>query len=187
MLEFVVAQGPTQRGHQCVMAGVVDLEAHRARVAANRPCRTQEAGGFSVNAGARGECGEALERVSNDYVCRRFRCAHRVLGVARLVNRIRLLSPETVGLIFQEQANGIDLVLGMPARWGIGVALPLPEAVPDIPDGRICYWGGWGGSMAVMDTDRRTTFSYVKKKMGQVTPAGTERTRKCTRLIYQAL
>ena len=102
-------------------------------------------------------------------------------------NGVRLLSPETIGLIFQEQANGIDLVLAMPARWGIGFALPLPEAVPDVPDGKICYWGGWGGSMAVMDTDRRATFAYVMNKMGQVTSAGTERTRKYTRLIYQAL
>jgi CubicO group peptidase (beta-lactamase class C family) len=83
--------------------------------------------------------------------------------------------------------GSIDLVLAMPARWGIGFALPNPEAVPDIPDGKICYWGGWGGSMAVMDTDRRTTFAYVMNKMGQVTSAGTERTREYTRLIYQAL
>jgi CubicO group peptidase (beta-lactamase class C family) len=99
----------------------------------------------------------------------------------------RLLSPETIDLIFQEQANGIDLVLAMPARWGIGFALPHPEAVPDLPDERICYWGGWGGSMAVMNPDRRTTFAYVMNKMGQVTAAGTERTRKYARLIYQAL
>jgi CubicO group peptidase (beta-lactamase class C family) len=102
-------------------------------------------------------------------------------------NGVRLLSPDTIDLIFQEQANGTDLVLAMPARWGIGFALPHPEAVPDMPDEKICYWGGWGGSMAVMNPYRRTTFAYVMNKMGQVTPAGTERTRKYTRLIYQGL
>jgi CubicO group peptidase (beta-lactamase class C family) len=102
-------------------------------------------------------------------------------------NGVRLLSPDTIDLIFQEQANGTDLVLAMPARWGMGFALPCPEAVPDIPDEKICYWGGWGGSMAVMNPDRRTTFAYVMNKMGQVTSAGTERTRKYTQLIYQAL
>ncbi|OBI93328.1 serine hydrolase [Mycobacterium alsense] len=100
---------------------------------------------------------------------------------------VRLLTPDTIDLIFHEQANGVDLVLAMPARWGIGFALPNREAVPDIPDGKVCYWGGWGGSMAVMDSDRRATFAYVMNKMGQVTAAGTERTRKYTRLIYQAL
>ncbi|OBK24444.1 serine hydrolase [Mycobacterium asiaticum] len=102
-------------------------------------------------------------------------------------NGVQLLRPETVELIFAEQADGIDLVLGMPARWGIGFALPKPEAVPDIPNGRICYWGGWGGSVVVMDVERRMTFAYVMNKMGQVTSAGSERTQKYTRLLYQAL
>ncbi|OBJ87347.1 serine hydrolase [Mycobacterium sp. 1165196.3] len=103
------------------------------------------------------------------------------------VNGVRLLRPETIDLIFEEQANCTDLVLAMPARWGIGFALPHREAVPDMPDERVCYWGGWGGSMAVMNPYCRTTFAYVMNKMGQVTPAGTERTRMYTRLIYQAL
>lgn len=102
-------------------------------------------------------------------------------------NGVRLLSPDTIDLIFQEQANGTDLVLAMPARWGIGFALPQPEAVPDIPDERVCFWGGWGGSMVVMNPYCRTTFAYVMNKMGQVTPSGTDRTRKYARLIYQGL
>jgi CubicO group peptidase (beta-lactamase class C family) len=102
-------------------------------------------------------------------------------------NGVQLLKPDTIDLIFTEQANGIDLVLAMPARWGMGFALPQPDAVPDIPDEKVCYWGGWGGSMAVMNPDRRTTFAYVMNKMGQVTAAGTERTRRYTRLVYEAL
>jgi CubicO group peptidase (beta-lactamase class C family) len=103
------------------------------------------------------------------------------------INGVQLLRPDTIDLIFQEQANGVDVVLGMPVRWGIGFGLPKPEAVPDIPSGKICYWGGWGGSMVVMDLDRRMTFSYVMNKMGQVTAAGSERTQRYTRLIYQAI
>lgn len=103
------------------------------------------------------------------------------------VNGTRLLDSDTIDLIFREQVNGTDLVLAMPARWGMGFALPHPEAVPDMPDGKVCYWGGWGGSMVVMNPDRRATFAYVMNKMGQVTSAGTERTREYTRLIYQAL
>ena len=109
------------------------------------------------------------------------------ISLGGTANGAQLLSPATIDLIFEEQANGIDLVLAMPARWGIGYALPTPEAVPDIPDEKICYWGGWGGSMVVMNPDRHTTFAYVMNKMGQVTSAGTERTQKYTRLIYQAL
>ena len=111
----------------------------------------------------------------------------RAISLGGSVDGRNLLSPATVDLIFQEQADGVDLVLGMPARWGIGFALPKAEAVPDIPDGRICYWGGWGGSTVVMDLDRRMTFAYVMNRMGQVTSAGSDRTEKYTRLVYQAL
>jgi CubicO group peptidase (beta-lactamase class C family) len=103
------------------------------------------------------------------------------------VDGLELLSQDTIDLIFEEQADGIDLVLCMPTRWGIGFALPKPEAVPDIPTGRVCFWGGWGGSMVVMDLDRRMTFSYVMNKMGQVTAAGSDRTQKYTRLVYEAV
>jgi hypothetical protein len=66
---------------------------------------------------------------------------------------VGLLGRDSLDLIFQEQADGIDLVLAMPARWGIGFGLPKPEAVPDIPDGKICYWGGWGGSTEFVKVD----------------------------------
>ncbi|WP_230312741.1 beta-lactamase family protein [Nakamurella alba] len=83
----------------------------------------------------------------------------------------RWLSPETIGLIFREQANGTDVILGMPLRWGIGYALPLPglplpATVAQRPDRRICFWGGWGGSLAIMDLDQRMTFVYVPNRMG---------------------
>jgi CubicO group peptidase (beta-lactamase class C family) len=108
------------------------------------------------------------------------------ISLSGRVNGLQLLRPETIDLIFREQANGIDLVLGMPARWGIGYGLPKPEAVPHIPPGKICYWGGWGGSMVAMDLDRRMTFSYVMNRMGQVTSAGSDRTQRYTRLVYEA-
>src|SRR5690348_18171839 len=82
------------------------------------------------------------------------------------VDGIRLLSPGTVDLIFREQQNGIDLVLGVPLRFGIGYGLPRTDTIPYIPDGNICFWGGWGGSLIIMDTDRRMTIAYLMNKMG---------------------
>ena len=60
----------------------------------------------------------------------------------------------------------VDLVLGVPLRFGIGFALPKPRRCPGIPDGRICYWGGYGGSQTVMVPEAKTTISYVMNKMG---------------------
>jgi CubicO group peptidase (beta-lactamase class C family) len=35
----------------------------------------------------------------------------------------------------------------------------------NVPEGRVCFWGGWGGSLIIMDLDRRTTISYMMNKM----------------------
>jgi CubicO group peptidase (beta-lactamase class C family) len=72
-------------------------------------------------------------------------------------------------------------------KFGIGYALPTPEAVPFLsPDERICFWGGWGGSMVLINPDRRATVAYVMNRMGQGT-LGNERTGRYARLIYDAL
>lgn len=74
----------------------------------------------------------------------------RILSIISLggeVDGVQLLSPSTIDLIFQEQTNGWDLVLGKNLRFGIGYGLPLKETVPWIPEGRKCFWGGWVSSL----------------------------------------
>jgi CubicO group peptidase (beta-lactamase class C family) len=78
---------------------------------------------------------------------------------------VRLLSPATIDLVFEQQSDGVDLVLGMPIRFGIGYGLPTPATLPHIPEGRICFWGGWGGSMVIVDVERRMTIAYMMNKM----------------------
>lgn len=99
---------------------------------------------------------------------------------------VQLLKPDTVELIFDEQANGFDLVLPAPVRWGIGYALAPNKALPYVPDEKICFWGGWGGSMVVMCPDRRTTISYVMNKMGPGI-LGSDRMATYGELIFGAL
>jgi len=102
------------------------------------------------------------------------------------VDGVRLLGPETVDLIFREQQNGVDLVLGLPLRLGIGYGLAQPATFPEIPDGKICFWGGWGGSMIVMDVGRRMTFSYMMNRMGAGI-VGSERSAEYGRALYDAV
>lgn len=73
------------------------------------------------------------------------------------VDGVRLLSPRTIERIFEVQSDGIDLVIGMPLKIGVGYCL--------LPEGRVCCWGGTGGSLVVIDVDRRITFAYVMNKM----------------------
>ncbi|WP_127794413.1 serine hydrolase [Agromyces sp. LHK192] len=77
----------------------------------------------------------------------------------------RILAPETVDRVFAEHTDGIDLVLGIPLRFGLGWAVPNPSSPEAMPDGRIAYWGGWGGSLVVADADRGVTFAYVMNRM----------------------
>lgn len=74
----------------------------------------------------------------------------------------RLLSPETVAAIFEEQSNGKDLVLGVPLRFGMGYGL-ASETMPMGP--RSCAWGGYGGSIVLNDLDAKVTIAYVMNRM----------------------
>lgn len=89
-----------------------------------------------------------------------------VIARGGTVDDITLLGQDTIDLVFEEQSNGPDGVLGVPLRFGIGYGLPQTATVPFIPDERICFWGGWGGSMVVMDLDRRMTVTYAMNRMG---------------------
>lgn len=137
------------------------------------------------------------------------RSVARILSIVSLggeVDGVRFLSPRTIDLIFQEQCDGIDLVLGIPVRFGIGYALPKKETVPWIPEGRKCFWGGWvsiptlspcqyhdklillylyqGGSIAVMDLDNGMTISYTMNKMAGGTLANAN-TAQYVQAIYE--
>jgi CubicO group peptidase (beta-lactamase class C family) len=116
------------------------------------------------------------------------RSVARILSALALdgqVDGVRLLGPETIDLIFDEQARGVDLVLGVPLRFGIGYGLPLPETIGYLPDERICFWGGWGGSIIAMDLGRRLTISYMMNKMGPGV-IGSDRSEAYVRAIYGA-
>ncbi len=51
-------------------------------------------------------------------------------------------------------------MIGIPFKFGVGYSLT--------PEGRVCAWGGTGGSTVIIDVNRRITFAYV---MNKVAPA----------------
>ncbi len=74
----------------------------------------------------------------------------------------RFLRPETVERIFETQIEGHDLVLDLPMRFGAGYGLGS-ETIPLGP--RACFWGGFGGSVIIMDLDAELTIAYMMNKM----------------------
>jgi CubicO group peptidase (beta-lactamase class C family) len=96
----------------------------------------------------------------------------------------RLLSPKTIDLVFDQQSDGVDLVLMTPLRFGIGFCLGSP-LIPYVPEGAF-YWGGWGGSMIVMDPARRLTISYMMNRMAPGV-LGSDRAESYIRAVYDAV
>lgn len=114
----------------------------------------------------------------------------RILSAISLggtVNGVQLLRPDTVEKIFVVQTDGPDVVLlGHPVRRGLGFGLPQLDTFPFVPEGKICFWGGWGGSWETMNPDHRATAAYVMNKMAPGIE-GSDRTTRYFTLIYEAL
>jgi CubicO group peptidase (beta-lactamase class C family) len=65
------------------------------------------------------------------------------------------------------QIEGDDLILGIPVRYGMGYGL-AGGAVP-LPNPNTIYWGGYGGSLVIVDMDARTTIAYAMNRMAGTT------------------
>jgi len=89
---------------------------------------------------------------------------HSALANGGTVDGVKLLSPEGVERIFVEQCHQVDQVLGVKMRLGTGFGL-MNEIVPLSPNPRTCFWGGWGGSLAVIDLDARMSIAYAMNRM----------------------
>ena len=120
-------------------------------------------------------------------------------SVARILSTIplggvvdghKVISPGTIELIFQQQSRGVDLAIGQFLRFGIGYGLVGDGecAVDDLlpTSEKICFWGGWGGSMIIMDVGRKMTIAYVMNKMSNV-GLGNVAGRAFVKAVYRAL
>lgn len=106
-----------------------------------------------------------------------------VLACGGEVGGTRFLSEAGCRAVFEQQSDGVDLVLGVPLRFGMGFGLPTPE-IPLSPGS--CFWGGWGGSLILVDLDARMTIAYVMNRMGEGT-LGDDRSFGLVAAVYAAL
>lgn len=84
------------------------------------------------------------------------------------MNGVQLMSQATIDKAIEEQIADTDLIMMIPVRYGLGFGL-RSEWMPVGPNPRTFFWGGWGGSLCVMDPDARVSYSYVMNKMGDGT------------------
>ena len=80
-----------------------------------------------------------------------------VLACGGTAAGVRLLSPAGCARAWHEQFSGEDRVLGRSMRYGLGYGL----------FGTTYGWGGWGGSMVMIEPDARMTVAYVTNQMAE--------------------
>jgi CubicO group peptidase (beta-lactamase class C family) len=91
---------------------------------------------------------------------------HMILANGGTVNGKRFMSEAGVRKAAEPQIEGEDLILGASMKFGMGFG--LPGAGLPLSKGTI-FWGGYGGSLALIDLDAHTTIAYAMNKMGATT------------------
>lgn len=87
---------------------------------------------------------------------------HTILANGGVADGRRFLSERTCRRALDVQVAGEDLILGIPVSFGFGFAVGGEL----FPNPNTLYWGGAGGSLALIDLDARATYAYTMNKMG---------------------
>ena len=92
---------------------------------------------------------------------------HALLANGGEVDGRRYLSEAGCRRALELQVEGQDLVMHIPARFGLGFGLAGPTM--PAPNPNTIFWGGYGGSLAIIDMDARTSFGYAMNRMAPTT------------------
>jgi CubicO group peptidase (beta-lactamase class C family) len=101
-------------------------------------------------------------------------------------NGRRMISDRGRARVLEQQSDGVDLVIGVPCRWGMGFSLETSH-LPGVPAGaRAAWWAGNGGSMSFIDLDARMALGFTPNRW--ICGAyETNRARQLIRAAYQSL
>jgi CubicO group peptidase (beta-lactamase class C family) len=108
-----------------------------------------------------------------------------VLACGGSVGGRRFLGADAIARATTEQCHDVDLVLGVPLRWGMGLMLSS-DLLPLSPDRSAFGHGGWGGSLGIAVPTARLSWSYVMNKMSPGT-LGDTRALGIVAALYGAL
>jgi CubicO group peptidase (beta-lactamase class C family) len=101
--------------------------------------------------------------------------AQSVMACGGTLDGARLLSPAGCARAWEEEYTGEDRILGMPMSWGLGY-------------GRfdtMYGWGGWGGSLVMVDPEARMAVAYVTNQMRE--PETDQRGLELVMAAYEGL
>jgi CubicO group peptidase (beta-lactamase class C family) len=88
---------------------------------------------------------------------------HAILANGGVAKGRRFMSEAGCRKALELQIEGPDLILNGPMRFGLGFG--LPGTMVPLPNPNSMFWGGYGGSLIIIDFDARTTFAYAMNRM----------------------
>jgi CubicO group peptidase (beta-lactamase class C family) len=88
---------------------------------------------------------------------------HAILANGGVAKGKRFMSEAGCRKALELQIEGRDLVMDVPARFGMGFG--LSGGLIPLPNPNSMFWGGYGGSLAIIDMDARTSFGYAMNRM----------------------
>ena len=74
----------------------------------------------------------------------------------------RFMSEAGCRRALEVQVEGRDRVLDRPIRWGLGFA--VSGGPMGFPNPNTLFWGGYGGSLVVVDFDAATAMAFVMNR-----------------------
>ena len=109
---------------------------------------------------------------------------HTILANGGVSGGKRFLSEAGCRKALECQVEGTDLVLDMPVRFGMGFGLSGPMS-PALHE-EAMFWGGYGGSIVLIDMAAHTTIAYAMNRM-EGTTTGDMRAIELAAATWQAL
>jgi CubicO group peptidase (beta-lactamase class C family) len=92
---------------------------------------------------------------------------HTILANGGVANGKRFMSEAGCRKALELQIEGTDLILTTPLRMGLGFGL-AGDLMPFLNKSTM-FWGGYGGSIAIVDLQNRMSFGYAMNKMAGTT------------------
>ncbi|MBW8812783.1 MAG: beta-lactamase family protein [Caulobacterales bacterium] len=92
---------------------------------------------------------------------------HAILANGGVAKGKRFLSEAGCRKALELQIESQDLILDAPAWYGMGFG--LGGGMLSFPNPDTIYWGGYGGSLVIIDMTARTTFAYAMNRMAGTT------------------
>jgi CubicO group peptidase (beta-lactamase class C family) len=169
----VIGAPPPKPGEPNLMMEMLrDPESMTAKAIINPPID------IVADANTRAWRGMELPSANGHATARSIARAYGALARGGEVDGYRVLTPESIVRCYTEQSSGMDLVMKVEGRIGLGFMLNS-KTIPLGPNAHSFGHPGAGGSLGFADPDAKVGFGYVMNQMG----ASVTIDARATRLI----